>query len=140
MAAAEATFNQSPNRHIRVSLIRDKASPTADQQKDNRSDREITQQIRRSLVKDKSLSTYGHNVKIITQNGLVTLRDPVRSDEEKRTIEAKAAEVAGEHKKIVGKDDWALFVGQWPAAFLLMGVYNKIVKRHGSDAYRQAAA
>ena len=37
--------------------------------------------------------------------------------------------------KIVGKDDWSLFVGQWPAAFLLMGVYNKKVKQHGSDAY-----
>jgi len=77
---------------------RNKASPSADQQKDNRSDREITQQIRRSLVKDKSLSTYGHNVKVITQNGQVTLKGPVRSDEEKRTIEAKAAEVAGENK------------------------------------------
>jgi hypothetical protein len=41
--------------------------------------------------------------------------------------------------KIVGKDDWALFVGQWPAAFLLMGVYNKMVKQHGSDAYSEAA-
>src|ERR1700694_1347956 len=41
--------------------------------------------------------------------------------------------------KIVGKDDWALFVGQWPAAFMLMGVYNKMVKQHGSDAYSRAA-
>jgi hypothetical protein len=41
--------------------------------------------------------------------------------------------------KIVGKDDWALFVGQRPAAFLLMGVYNKMVKQHGSDAHSQAA-
>jgi hypothetical protein len=37
--------------------------------------------------------------------------------------------------KIMGKDDWALFVGQWPAPFLLLGVYNKLVKQHGSDAY-----
>lgn len=37
--------------------------------------------------------------------------------------------------KAVGKDDWAIFVGQWPAAFMLMGVYNKMVKQHGSDAY-----
>jgi hyperosmotically inducible protein len=72
--------------------------PTADQQKDNRSDRDITQQIRKSLVKDKSLSTYAHNVKIITQNGQVTLKGPVRSDDEKRAVEAKAAEVAGENK------------------------------------------
>jgi hypothetical protein len=41
--------------------------------------------------------------------------------------------------KIVGKDDWALFVGQWTAPFLLMGVYNKMVKQHGSDAYSRAA-
>ena len=41
--------------------------------------------------------------------------------------------------KVSGKDDWALFVGQWPAAFMLMGVYNKIVKQHGSDAFSKAA-
>jgi hyperosmotically inducible protein len=72
--------------------------PTADQQKDNRSDRDITQQIRRSIVKDKSLSTYAHNVKVITQNGQVTLKGPVQSEDEKKAIEAKAVEVAGENK------------------------------------------
>jgi osmotically-inducible protein OsmY len=72
--------------------------PTADQQKDNRSDRDITQQIRQSIMKDKSLSTDGHNVKIITQDGQVTLKGPVRSEDEKKAIEAKAAEVAGEDK------------------------------------------
>jgi osmotically-inducible protein OsmY len=72
--------------------------PTADQQTSNRSDRDITQQIRRSIVKDKSLSTYAHNVKIVTQSGQVTLKGPVRSDEEKRAIEAKAAEIAGDSK------------------------------------------
>lgn len=36
--------------------------------------------------------------------------------------------------KFSGKDDWALFVGQWPAPLLIMGVYNKMVKQHGSDA------
>ena len=41
--------------------------------------------------------------------------------------------------KIAGKDEWALFVGQWPAAFMLMGVYNKTVKQHGTDAYSRAA-
>jgi hyperosmotically inducible periplasmic protein len=72
--------------------------PTADQQKDNRSDRDITKQIRRAIVQDKSLSTYAHNVKIITQNGQVTLKGPVRSEDEKRNIEAKAAEIAGENR------------------------------------------
>ena len=77
---------------------RNSNEPTADQQKNNLSDRDITQQIRRAIVKDKSLSTYAHNVKIITQNGQVTLKGPVRSDDEKRAIEAKATEIAGENK------------------------------------------
>ena len=41
--------------------------------------------------------------------------------------------------KIVGKNDWALFVGQWAAPFLIMGNYNKMVKQHGSDALSKAA-
>ena len=77
---------------------RNKNEPTADQQKENRSDRDITQQIRQAIMKDKSLSTYAHNVKIITQNGQVTLKGPVRSEDEKKTVEAKATEVAGEDK------------------------------------------
>ena len=42
--------------------------------------------------------------------------------------------------KIMGKDDWALFVGQWPAPFLIMGNYNKMVKQHGSDAWSSSRA
>jgi hypothetical protein len=42
--------------------------------------------------------------------------------------------VASATFKIVGKDDWALFIGQWAAPILVMGVYNKQVKQHGSDA------
>lgn len=72
--------------------------PTADQQNNNRSDRDITQQIRKAITQDKSLSSYGHNVKVITQNGQVTLKGPVRSDDEKKAIEAKATEIAGENK------------------------------------------
>ena len=78
---------------------RDQNSPTPDQQSSNRSDLQITQQIRKALVSDKSLSTYAHNVKIITQNGGVTLRGPVRTEEEKKIIEAKAAEVSGKGVK-----------------------------------------
>lgn len=76
----------------------DSARPTADRQKENSSDRNTTRQIRRALMKDKSLSTYAHNVKIITQDGIVTLKGPVRTEEEKETIEAKAKEVAGADK------------------------------------------
>lgn len=69
--------------------------PTADQQAMNKEDRELTQQIRKAVVNDKALSTYAHNIKIISRNGAVTLRGPVRSEEEKSAIEAKAKEVAG---------------------------------------------
>ncbi len=75
-----------------------KNEPTADQQKDNRSDRDITRQIRQSIMADKSLSTYAHNVKIITQNGQVTLKGPVRSEDEKQAVTSKATAVAGENK------------------------------------------
>jgi hyperosmotically inducible periplasmic protein len=76
----------------------DKTEPTADQQKENQSDRDIAQQIRKSVMKDKSLSTYAHNVKIIAQNGMVTLKGPVTSDDEKKSIETKAAAVVGQDK------------------------------------------
>lgn len=75
---------------------RAQAEATADQQKENPADRETTQKIRKAIVQDKSLSTYAHNVKIVTQNGNVTLKGPVRSEEEKNAVIAKATAVAGE--------------------------------------------
>ena len=75
---------------------KDQSAPTADQQKSNAADRDLVQKIRKSIMADKSLSTYAHNVKIIAQDGKVTLRGPVRTDDEKRSVEAKATEVAGE--------------------------------------------
>jgi hyperosmotically inducible protein len=75
---------------------KDQTAPTADQQKMSPSDRAITQKIRKAIHQDKSLSTYAHNVKIITQNGKVTLRGPVRSEDEKNNVQAKAVAAAGE--------------------------------------------
>jgi hyperosmotically inducible periplasmic protein len=74
---------------------RAKGAVTSDQQKENAADREITQKIRRAVMDDKSLSTYAHNVKIVTQGGHVTLKGPVRSEDERKNIEARATEVAG---------------------------------------------
>jgi hyperosmotically inducible protein len=71
---------------------------TADQQKTNASDQDVTKNIRSSIMADKSLSTYAHNVKIITQNGAVTLKGPVKSDSEKQLVVAKAVAVAGADK------------------------------------------
>ncbi|MHB8539826.1 MAG: BON domain-containing protein [Candidatus Acidiferrales bacterium] len=72
------------------------SKPTADQQKMNASDQEITRKIREAIHDDDSLSMYAHNIKIITQDGKVTLRGPVKSMEEKTNVEAKAVAVVGQ--------------------------------------------
>jgi osmotically-inducible protein OsmY len=98
MLSGPAIFAQNstaPDNTKMNQADRSKSAVTADQAKNNKSDREIMKEIRQSIVKDKSLSTYAHNVKIVAQNGKVTLRGPVHSEEERRTIEAKAADVAG---------------------------------------------
>jgi hyperosmotically inducible protein len=76
---------------------------TADQQAENTSDRLLTQKIRKSIVADKSLSMYGHNVKIITKDGAVTLKGPVHTDEEKQNIGALAAQAAGGTDKVTNQ-------------------------------------
>ena len=68
---------------------------TADKQKMSPADRDMTKKIRASLHSDSSLSTYAHNIKIISMDGKVTLKGPVRSEDEKSAIEAKATEIAG---------------------------------------------
>jgi len=71
------------------------AKPNADQQGQSQSDVEITARIRQLVTDDKALSTYAKNIKIITQRGNVTLSGPVRSADEKKSVEAKANQVAG---------------------------------------------
>jgi hyperosmotically inducible protein len=75
---------------------KDQTGPTADQQKMDPADRAITQKIRKAIHEDNTLSVYGHNIKVITRDGKVTLRGPVRSQEDKSNIEAKAVAVAGQ--------------------------------------------
>jgi osmotically-inducible protein OsmY len=73
---------------------------TAQQQSNNAPDLQITQQVRKAIMHDDALSTYAHNVKVVTQNGQVTLTGPVRSESEKQAVEAKAAEVAGKNNVV----------------------------------------
>lgn len=68
---------------------------TADKQPNNQSDLQITAHVRRAIIADKSLSTYGHNIKIITRNGAVTLKGPVHSAQEKQTLVTDAQGAAG---------------------------------------------
>ena len=72
------------------------AAMTAAKQSNAKNDVNITRKIRRAVVKDSSLSTMAHNVKIITAGGHVTLRGPVKTEEEKADITAKAAAIAGD--------------------------------------------
>ncbi|MGH9686943.1 MAG: BON domain-containing protein [Candidatus Acidiferrales bacterium] len=74
---------------------KEERAPTADQQGTNASDRAITQKIRKAIHEDKNFSTYAHNIKINTRNSEVTLRGPVRSEDEKAELQAKAIEIAG---------------------------------------------
>jgi hyperosmotically inducible protein len=73
----------------------ERTSPTASDQSENEADRKITQQIRQAVTKDDSLSTSAQNVKIVTQDGKVTLRGTVKSESEKQKIAEKAKEVSG---------------------------------------------
>ena len=77
--------------------VRDRsgATLTPGDQSERPADRRLTQQIRQALRADKSLSMTAKNVKIITVNGAVTLRGPVKSLHEKEAIEAKAQQIAG---------------------------------------------
>ena len=99
LIAVPAVAQQTAPDNTKVNKAdRAKGAVTADQQKENAADRELTKKIRQSVVDDKSLSTYAHNVKIVAQDGQVTLKGPVRSEAEKTSIVAKATEIAGEGK------------------------------------------
>jgi hyperosmotically inducible protein len=73
-----------------------KTTPTADQQQMTPADRALTQKIRKAIHRDKGLSMYGRNIKIFMQDGKVTLRGLVRSEQEKDNLQAKAAAAGGE--------------------------------------------
>jgi hyperosmotically inducible protein len=80
--------------------VRDRggATLTPGDQSETEADRTLTQRIRQAVVADDALSMTAKNVKIITVNGVVTLRGPVKTMAEKRTIEATAQQLAGADK------------------------------------------
>ena len=88
--------NQAPDNTAVNKQDRDRGSPDADHAGNKMSDVQLQKSIRRDVVKDKSLSSYGHNVKVVASKGRVTLRGPVHSDEEKQAIEQHARQYAGE--------------------------------------------
>lgn len=74
---------------------RDPGSLTPMDQAENEVDRTITQKIRQEVVKNDTLSMSAKNIKIITVNGVVTLRGPVKSDKERADIGALATHLDG---------------------------------------------
>lgn len=73
----------------------DGATQTADDQKNNKGDVTLAAAIRKSIMADKTLSVAAHNVRIIAQGGSVTLRGPIKSEEERASVLAKARDIAG---------------------------------------------
>ena len=80
--------------------VRDRSGETLTpgDQSESEADRTLTQRVRQAVMADDSLSTNAHNIKIITSNGVVTLRGPVNSAQEKANIDAKAQQIAGTTK------------------------------------------
>jgi hyperosmotically inducible periplasmic protein len=96
VTAHAQTTSQTPPDNTKVNARdRTAAAKTADQQGNSKADLDLTQKIRRAIVADKSLTTYAHNIKVITRDGHVTLKGPVHTPEEKAALEAKATDIAG---------------------------------------------
>ncbi|MGV7208751.1 BON domain-containing protein [Oxalobacteraceae bacterium A2-2] len=94
-SAQTAPAGQAPDNTAVNSRDQLGSGDMAQSQSNAKADVELLAAVRRSVVKDKSLSTTAHNVKILAANGVVTLRGPVKSDEEKAKVEALARQVAG---------------------------------------------
>ena len=99
----DVSKNEQPNQSAAVApdnsgrneRDRNDATKTAGDQSESEADRTISQNIRKAITSDDSVSTNGKNVKIITVDGVVTLRGPVKSEAEKTNIVAKAQQIAG---------------------------------------------
>ncbi|MGO4382583.1 BON domain-containing protein [Pseudoduganella sp. RAF19] len=103
-AAPIATVSQAPQQGQPTPVAdntkvnsRDKVerSQTPQAQSNAKADRKLLATVRRAIFRDKSLSVMAHNIKILAEGGVVTLRGPVQSDDEKRKVEALAKSVSG---------------------------------------------
>jgi hyperosmotically inducible protein len=99
LAAAAGAQNPAPapdnSKSNANSMNSTDSTSTAQGQSNDPADITLAQQIRKSVIADKSLSTYAHNVKIVAVNGAVTLNGVVRDSREKNIIETKARALAG---------------------------------------------
>jgi osmotically-inducible protein OsmY len=98
LAVPQFSFAQNASAKPDDSAQNKGQDETAQNQSNSRSDLQITAKIRRALMADKGLSMYARNVKIITRNGSVTLKGPVKSADERQRIESDAAGVVTQSK------------------------------------------
>jgi hyperosmotically inducible protein len=95
--AAWADDNEKTKPDNTATNERDRSgeTKTSGDQSNSSADLKITQAIRQALLKDRELSMTAKNIKVITANGQVTLRGPVRSAQEKAKIDQIAKSAAG---------------------------------------------
>ena len=95
LAAMAADDRTKPDNTAINERDRSGETQTSGDQSNSSADLKITQAIRQALMKDGELSTTAKNVKIITNNGQVTLRGPVKNAQEKAKIDQLARSAAG---------------------------------------------
>lgn len=100
VSAASRHMLQSSSQQPDNSAQNKQHATTADNQPNAQADRMTTANVRKAIIADKDLSLYAHNVKIITMSGTVTLKGPVKSDEEKQKVAADAASVVSQDKVV----------------------------------------
>ena len=94
--ASSTSTSSSPADNTQVNRRdRDTQTVTPTHQSNDKADIKLVAAVRRAIVKDKSLSTMAHNIKIVVSQGVVTLRGPVETEEEKARAEATVKAVAG---------------------------------------------
>ncbi len=96
--AAFAAPYRSDNTKVNKRDAKGSTLTPGDQSNGSAKDIELTRIIRQEIVTDKSLSTNGENIKVITINGVVTLRGPVDNQQEKQHIDLMVKKVAGVKK------------------------------------------
>jgi osmotically-inducible protein OsmY len=98
LAASEPLLSSSAPADSTEKNMRDKDNATltpTDQARGSENDVELTRRIREALTGDKTLSTNGQNIKIVTLNGRTTLRGPVKDAKEQVLIVGKASRIVG---------------------------------------------
>ena len=95
---ATASDSTEADNTKRNSSEQNKNTDTAEKQSNSKDDLALTQKVRQAVMKDKSLSMNAKNVKIIAQDGKITLKGPVDSQQEKDKIGTEAGEIAGKDK------------------------------------------